>query len=75
MGLLLFASANSAIGIYSGANLATLVEPSFDVLSTTAKCGMKIPREAAIGTVAGSGWEAVVGAVKQWPNDLKNLRY
>ena len=63
------------IGIYSGANLATLAEPSFDVLSTMAKCGMKIPREAAIGTVAGSGWEAVVGAVKQWPNDLKNLRY
>ena len=32
MGLPSSAFANSAIGIYSGANLATLAEPSFDVL-------------------------------------------
>ena len=48
-----------AIEIYSGADLARLAEPHFDVLSTMAKCGMKMPREAAIPSPR-SDWEAVV---------------
>ena len=58
------------IGILSGANLATLAEPSFDVLSTMAKCGMVMPREVAISS-PGSGWEAVAGTVKLSSNVVK----
>jgi hypothetical protein len=39
--------------------------------NTLAKCGMKMPREAATGTVAGSGCEAVVKAVKRLSNVVK----
>ena len=38
-----------AIEIYSGADLARLAEPHFDVsFNTLAKCGMVMPREVAI---------------------------
>ena len=40
-----------AIGVYSGADLARLAEPSFDVsLNTLAKCGMEMPREVTISS-------------------------
>jgi hypothetical protein len=43
-----------------------------------AKCGMKMPREAAIGTVAGSGWERLLKSKDQlicnrFPTDSRRM--
>ena len=51
---------NPASGVDSGADLARLAEPHFDVsFNTLAKCGMVMPREVAIPSPRSSG-EAIV---------------